>query len=189
MKTFDTSLLVLETTNLTSGLMAHEAIAHDTSEVHFVEASVSGEGRYVILATGPEASLEKALKTVHAQLDGESAIVDQELIEKPARSLFESALALTQQRLEESLLVVETETACACFAVVQALIDHHGLKPIEVRIRRSGRGAHAYLTGPAVACGPAAEEARTLLRKALRKGEVAWFEKPSPALKAQFDFV
>lgn len=189
MKSFDTSLLVLETAKLTNGLVAHETIAHESKDIRILEASVVGEGRFVILATGTVPELEAAAKAVRAKLDPEEGTLDQELIEKPSRSLFECALALTQQRIEESLVVIETETVSACFAIVQTLIDNHGLKPIELRIRRSGRGAHGYLTGSTAACGPAAEEARTRLRSAFRIGAVEWFEQPSAALRAQFDFV
>lgn len=189
MKSFDTSLLVLESTSLTSGLVAHEAIATAAKDVRILEATVVGEDRYLVLATGTFASLEAALEAVHAKLDPESSLVDQELIEKPSQSLFESALSLIQQRLEESLVVVETETCSGCFALVQRLIDDHGMKPIELRIRRSGKGAHAFLTGPAKGIGPAIVDARSRLKNASRKGHVEGFEDPSQALKSQFDFV
>ncbi|MES2962629.1 MAG: hypothetical protein V4760_01985 [Bdellovibrionota bacterium] len=188
MKSFDSTLLVFEAASTTTGFVAHEEIA-SVAGVRILDASQTGDGRFVILASGPAESLETGVDAIHAKLDPDSAIVDQEILEKIAPVVLESAFSLLQQRLEESLVVVETETVSGCFAVVHALVTHHGLKPIELRIRRSSQGAHAYLTGSATACGPAAEEARTLLKVAMRKGSVEWFEKPSAALKSRFDFV
>ncbi|MEK7356374.1 MAG: hypothetical protein AAB250_07985 [Bdellovibrionota bacterium] len=188
MKSFDTSLLVFEAKSLPAGLVAHEEIA-TFGDVRILEASVCGGGRFVILATGPSVALEAGLKAVHAKLDPETAIVDQEVLDDVDRSVFDAIHSLTQQRLEQSLVAVETETASGAIAIARHLVKHHSLKPIAIKIRRSSSGAHAYLTGSAEACGPAAEEARTLLRAASRTGSVEWFEKPSQALKSLFDFV
>lgn len=187
MKTFDTSLMILETATLNTGLVAHEEIAR-FGDVKILEASTIGEGRFMILASGPEVALEAGLKAAREKLVG-TQVVDQELIANVDRSILESIHSLSQQRLDGALVSIETETVAGAISLAQALVRHHGLAPIEVKIRRSGKGAHVYLTGAEQACLLAAEETRALMKKNERSGSVECFEKPSAALRSLFDFV
>ena len=185
MEIFDNSLLVIETASLTAGWLAHEAVA-SVPDIKILDASPIAESRFLILASGEKAALETAFKTFHAAIETD-AIIDQEILKNIGRPLIEASFALGQERLAESLVIVETETVSGLYEVAQLLVSIHALKPIELRIHRTSKGAHGYFTGDAKSCGPAAADAQTRLRSSLRKGAIECIEAPSTQLRALFE--
>jgi microcompartment protein CcmL/EutN len=166
-------LLVLETPSISAGFK----ILNSLSNVKLLDAEPVGGGRFLILARGAHADLRSHSKDAF----------DVEVIESIDQSVLDAVFSLAPNSLEESLVVAETETAVAMFALAQTFAKHHGLRAIEIKIRKTGMGgAYAYFTGSRHACETAAADARTHLNAKMRKGSVDVFDQPNEHIQSLF---
>ena len=162
--------------------------------VEILEASPIGARRFLILALGQETSLKQQVQELKTSFEGhalssESKMIDQAFIDQVDSSVIESAFSLTQVNLEESLVALECATVSGLLSVAHVLTRDHGLKVIETRITRSGLGGgFALFTGTSEACAPAAEDARTHLKNAMREGTVEVIEAPTETFRSYFNF-
>jgi microcompartment protein CcmL/EutN len=166
-------LLVCEAPSITAGFKILNSLAN----VKLLDALPVGGGHFLILARGSQADLRSFSKDAF----------DVEIVDAIEQSILDAAFSLASNALAESLVVAETETVPAMFALAQTLVKRHGLHAIEIKIRKTGLGgAYAYFTGPREACEAAATEARAHLEAKLRKGSVEVFDRPSEQIKSLF---
>lgn len=166
-------LLVFEAPSITAGFKILNSLAN----VKLLDAEPVGGGRFLILARGSKNDLRSFSKDAF----------DVEIVEAIEASVLDAVFSLAPNALAESLIVAETETAAAMFALAQTLVKTHGLRAIEIKIRKTGLGgAYAYFTGPREACETAAAEARAHLEAKLRKGSVEVFDRPNEQIKSLF---
>jgi microcompartment protein CcmL/EutN len=189
MKTFDSDLLIVETSDAPSGYVALDILCREES-IRILEASVAGAGHFVILAQGAKVKLREAAAVVHTRFDGShpERLVDSEVITGPSQDLLDSVYALNEVHLEETLVVVSCETVSALMSVAAEAIQAADLKLIETRIYRSGRcGGLALITGSSPACIRLAEEARARLKSAQRKSVIEVIDKPTANFRTFFN--
>lgn len=173
-------LLVLEASSIVSGFRILNALP-ETHPVRLLDAEPIGANRFLILLKGASRDLADVVKIA------KDDVVDHELIEDIQQTVLDATYSLTVVNLEESLLILETETAGSLLSLAQILVTQHKLKPIEIRIRKSGTGgAYGYFTGTAEACAPAAEDCRTRLRNAMREGAVEVLSSLNPHVRSLF---
>lgn len=187
MQKLDSSLLCMEIISIAHGYRALNAATSD-GRARVLEASPVGSG-FLILMSGSERDLRGSLERVRALFDGASPglLVDAELISSVADGVKESLFALSETRIGETLVVVETETVSGCLHLAQALVGEHGLLPIEVRIQRSSSGgAYGFFTGTGALAGPAVVDARAKLEASVRTGRAELIESPTPVLRSYF---
>lgn len=192
MKKVDSSLLCLELGSIAAGYLSLNAATQGAglaSPLRILEATPIG-ARFLILALGAEAELRAALDRVRALFDEKepSIVIDAEIISEVDQRVNDALYALSQALLGESLVVVETANVSGILAVAQAMVEGHGLEPIEIRIQRSSTGgAYGFFTGSKEASAPAASDARARLTAAVRKGRVEVIDNPSSTFRSFFD--
>jgi hypothetical protein len=188
MKTFDTSILAVQTSTLTSGYRVLNALTK--FEMHILDSSICGAGHFFILLAGKEKNLKSALAALpESEGFANSDIIERELIVQVHRNVLESVFSLSAQKLGQSMLMIETETIPVCLALANACASKHGLRAVETRIRRSAPGgAHTILTGSKEDVVLAAQECRVRLQHDMRNGKVEVIEEPTPELRSLFEF-
>jgi hypothetical protein len=145
--------------------------------VKLLDAEPIGGGRFLILIRGSAKDLH-----LHAK-----DAADFELIENIDQEVLDAVYSLAPTKITESLVVAETETAAAMFSLAQTLVAQHRLRPLEIRIRKSGPGgAYAYFTGTRLTCATAAEDARTHLNQKMRKGTIEVIDQPTALVRRLF---
>ncbi len=173
-------LLVLEASSIIAGYRILNSLP-PTHPVRVLDAEPIGGGRFLILLKGGGRDLADLAKM---NMD---SVTDHELIMGIDQNVLDAAYSLASVKMSEALLIVETETASAFFSLAQMLTTQHGLKPIEIRIRKSGlSGAYGYFTGTSLQCAPAAEDCRTRLKKSMREGDIEVFDQPNAAVQNLF---
>lgn len=166
-------LLVLEAQSITAGFK----ILNSLGDAKILDAEPVGGGRFLILAQGAQSELRAYAKDAF----------DVEVIEGVDQTILDALFSLAPNALDESLVVAETETASAMLALAQTLVKQHGLRAIEIKLRKTGTGGgYAYFTGARAACEAAALDARTHLNAKLRKGSVEVIAQPNEHVKALF---
>lgn len=183
------SLMCLEFASVAAGYSALGALTKDES-LRILDASPGGKGRFVVIVMGAPQALAEGHERAKAALEGAAIelLVDHVIFESFDSRALEAVFSLAQAELGEALVVVETETVSGLLALTQRLVSNHELVPIDVRIdRASAGGGHAFFTGPSLKVGPAAEDARTLLRGALRQGKVEIVDQPSKTFRLHFN--
>jgi hypothetical protein len=178
---FEEAFLTLEIRSIARGYKAMNSISAEGKVSRILDASPAGD-RFLILATGQEEKLKASVQDVRLWLERESVdlVVDWEVLPMVHRSVYDAAFSLAQTPFEESLLVVECSTVSGCFAVAQDIVAGFGLRPIELKIRRtSAGGAYVLFTGKSTECALAAEHARKKLEHAVRQGRVELVDQPS----------
>jgi hypothetical protein len=188
-KSLSTSLLVLEVSSIALGYAALAVLAAH-ADVRILDASPSGLGRFIILAQGELEILRDQLQKTRGKIDGTDAelVIDHELIEGADPEVLKALFSLAQNELEESLLVIETDTVAGLLSVSQILTQIHGLKPIDIKIQRGGNGGgYGFFTSSTAKVAPAAEDARTHLKSAMRKGHVETIENPVAGFRRFFN--
>ncbi len=170
-------LLVLEATSVAAGFRILNSLPADRS-LRLLDAEPTGGGHFLILLRGLTSSLS-ALAKLNRDL-----LIDHELIENIHQDVLDATYSLAAPKLEESLIVLETETATAILSLAQTLTVEHSLKPIEIRVRKSGAaGAYAYFTGSTEQCALATEDARTRLKRTMRKGAAEFLNSPNQIVR------
>jgi len=159
------------------------------SPLRVLEATPVG-ARFLVLALGAESDLREALARARSLFDEKepSIVIDAEVINDFDQRVNDALYALSQAPLGESLAVVETASVSGILHVGQAMVEGHGLEPIEIRIQRSSTGgAYGFFTGSRDACAAAAEDARAKLNAAVRKGRIEVIDNPSTTFRSFFD--
>ena len=166
-------LLALEAPSITAGFK----ILNTLTNVKLLDAEPVGAGRFLILARGTSSELRTFSKDVF----------DAEIIEAIDQRVLDAVFSLAPNSLDEALVVAETETTPAMFGLAQLLVTRHGLRAIEIKIRKSGLGGcYGYFTGSRTACESAASDARTDLTSKMRKGAVEVFDRPNEHVRSLF---
>ena len=176
----ENDLLVLEASSVVNGYRMLDALP-STHPVSVLDAEPTGGGRFLILLRGHSRDLN------HIGKIAKDLGVDHELIEKIDQSVLDAVYSLAPSTIDESLIVIETETVGSMLLLSNTLATQHKVRAIEIRIRKSGTaGAFGYFTGPKKKCAPAAEDCRTRLRNSIREGDVEVFEEPNEAVRTLF---
>lgn len=189
METLSGDLLVFEAPSLVTGFRALSMI--EKQDVQVVDASPSGGGRFLILLKGKKQDLhdlQKAMRDAVVDEVGYDEPVDHELIEKANGAILEAAYSLLPQKLNGSLIVIETDSVSAMFAAGQVFVENQKLTPLEIKIRKTGgKGAYGFFTGPAEICAVAAEDVRTRFKNAVREAKILVFDNPNDAIRSMFE--
>ena len=162
--------------------------------ISILEASPAGGGSFWILVSGKKSSSDDLQAIVKTSLDGigdqaKAHVLDHETIETSDHSLLEALYSLSAQKLEESLLMIESDSISAVLAAVQFAVRQRPLKMIEIKISRGSRsGGHAFLTGSRSACELGGEAARTKLKTRMSRGFVEVIGAPNEVFRQQFNF-
>ena len=182
-----TALLCLEVKSITIGYRVLQKITGIES-LRVLEAAPAGD-RFMILAIGPQADLELAHATARESLDSveKEQWIDAEILKECEPSLVQAIYHLPQVPARESLIIADCATVSGLLAVAQSLVHGKDIAVIEIKIKRSGSGAYAFFTGPTDVCGPAAEEARTKLKRAIRVGSIEVVESMTPKFREFFN--
>ena len=174
----ENDLLVLEASSIVSGYRILNALP---STISVLDAEPTGGGRFLILLRGESAELHNIEKIA------KDFGVGHELIAKIEQPVLDAVYSLASSALDESLIIIETETVGAMLSLAQTLATQHHVRAVEIRIRKSGSsGAYGYFTGTKKNCAPAAEDCRTRLKKSLREGDVEIFEEPNASIRSLF---
>lgn len=182
------SLAVFEIGSVALGYQALAAAARRAG-VTIVEATPVRADRFLILLQGPAAELKSAQTDVRKLCETFSAdlLADVELIDAPDARLLPALFSLAQIEMKESLVVIECDSVAGLISVSQAMLKR-GLEVIELK---GGRGAFGvgfgFFTGPAADTAPAAEDARTRLKQAVRNGRVEVIDSAPENFRAFFN--
>ncbi|RYZ70753.1 MAG: hypothetical protein EOP05_12860 [Proteobacteria bacterium] len=189
METLSGDLLIFEAPSVVTGFRALASI--EKPDVQVIDASPSGAGRFLILLKGSSAALheiQKAMRDAVVDEVGYDEPVDHELIENANGALLEAAYSLLPQKLNGSLVVIETDSVSAMFAAGQIFVEHQKLTPLEIKIRKTGgKGAYGFFTGPAELCALAAQDVRTRFKDAVREAKILVFDEPNEAIRSMFE--
>ena len=162
--------------------------------ISILEASLAGGGIFWILASSPNPRLDDFQAIVKTSLEGigdqsKAQVVDHETIETSDQNLLEALYSLSAQKLEESLLIIESDSLSAVLAAVHFATKQHQLTTIEIKVSRGSRsGGHAFLTGSQLECELARETACTKLTTRMSRGFVEVIDAPNEAFRQQFNF-
>lgn len=189
MKNLDSALLCLEIDSIALGYRALNILCDAAKdELRVIDASPIGE-RFLILALADEKVLKDSLARARTDIEAThtASVLDAEVFTSASSEILEAMFSLQQTPLEESLVVAECESVSGCLATALTLVEGHGLKPIEIKIHRSNaKGAYAFFTGNEQACLPAAEDAKTRLKNALREGTIEVIAQPTKTFRGFF---
>jgi microcompartment protein CcmL/EutN len=167
-------LLILEAQSITAGFKILNAL----TSAQILDAEPVGGGHFLILARGSHKELRTHTK----------GAVDAEVVEHIDQGVLDAVFSLASNALDESLVIAETETAAAMFSLAQTLVKDHGLRAVEIKIRKTGAaGSYGYFTGARNACETAAADARTHLSAKMRKGSVEVIARPNEHVKSLFN--
>jgi hypothetical protein len=189
-------LLVLEISSISAGYQALKILT-DLEDVQVIEASPAGARHFFILAGGARKVLDQAVRSIQARFpissdlhgpNATSPISDLELLESADQQLLDSLYTLSNEKLGGALVVVECETLSGLFTVAQSLIAIEKLRPLEIKIHRSGGGGgYGFFTGVSDACSAGSERIRNLLAKKERLGRVEFIDRPSEKFRRYFN--
>jgi len=168
-------LLILEAPSITAGFKILNALP----KVKLLDAEPVGGSRYLVVVQGAISDLAPFAKEM-------KVADDFELIESFDQGVLDAIYSLAPNKLNGSLVLVETESAVAMYAIAHLVVKHHGLRAIEIKIRKSSSGAYAYFTGEIRACQSAAADVMSHLASKSRKGTVEVFDRPSEHIRSLF---
>ena len=160
-------------------------------EIEIVEASVVGGARFQIFLRGSEAAVAEAVHAAQkSALAGgvDATSFESEVLTPEPPGLFAAMYSLAEQRLDESLIVCEAPSMSALFAAAGVLLATGQLRAIEIKaLRGATAGALGFFTGPASACGLAAEGARARWKASGRSGRIECLDAPSEKFREYFN--
>ncbi len=162
--------------------------------ISILEASPAGGGIFWILLTIQNLNLAELQEILKTSLDGvgenvKARVLDHEIIENSDQNLLEALYSLSAQKLEVSLLVIESDSMSAVFGAVHSATKQRRLKMIEIKVSRGSRpGGHAFLTGSRSECELGGEAARTKLKTRMSRGFVEVIDSPNEVFRQQFNF-
>lgn len=185
MSALSSSIACLELRSLARGYQILNMITQNES-LKVIEASAVDAQKFLILVSGEQATLAKALDEIARRAHG--AILDFEFLATPHASLLPSIYSLMQGEVAESVLVVETESASRILNCAQMLLNEHELTLLEIKIGRGLRGQGlAFFTGTRdnVVNGKTAVQA--VLKGMNRVGIAEAIEEPTKNFKAYFN--
>lgn len=162
--------------------------------ISILEASPAGGGTFWILVSGKKSNFENLHVIVKASLDGigdqaSAHVLDHETIETSGQDLLEALYSLSSQRLEESLLIIESDSMSAVLAAAHFATTQYLLKMIEIKVSRGSRsGGHAFLTGSRSECESGGAAVRTKLMNRMSRGFVEVIDAPNEVFRQQFNF-
>ena len=157
---------------------------------YILEAAPVGGGVFMILVEGGESDLRSSIQTLRSSLEngGLISIVDSEVIEGAASEVLASAYSLAQQKLQESLVVVECQTISGLLSSLREMEMDHGLCLIETKIYRSGQaGGYGFATGPSLACASAVVDIRARLQNSMQQGTLEVIDQPVANFRSYFN--
>jgi hypothetical protein len=181
------ALLSLELKSISVGYRCLQKMT-TVESLRVLEASPCGD-RFFILVAGPHQDLETALTAARESLDSteRDLWLDAELIKDCESSVAEAVYHLPQVVTEEVLLIAECGSISGLLATAQSLVHAHEIEVIEIKIKRAGGGAYGFFTGAKSVCAPAAEEARTKLKRAIRTGHIEVIEEMTTKFRGHFN--
>lgn len=188
MASADTALASFEIDSITLGYRALSLATADL-KIRVLEAAAVREARFLLLIEGPVDTVINASGDIRRLCEtfADDSLADFEIIENPHPRLLPALYSLEQTDMAESLIVMETDSVSGLLSVSQALLVR-GLEAIELK---GGRGAFGggvgFFTGPAMITAPAAEDARTRLKQAVRSGRVEVIDDASPTFREFFN--
>lgn len=176
MPAMGTDLLVLEAPSITAGFRFLNSLAN----VKLVDAEPIGGAKFLILAQGPAATLKAAAASAKGS--------DFEIIEAVSQDVLDAVYSLAPNKLDESLLILESTSATALIAIAQILVKHHELRAVEIKIRKTGAGGgYAYFTGAREKCETAAIAGRAWLTTKMRDGSIEVLDQPTDLTRSLFE--
>jgi hypothetical protein len=188
-KKLDSALGCFEVSNLTLGYKVLDAITRE-NHLRILEASAVSSQAFLILI---EASAEKLKMVDHriaevVSVYGKEGLRDCEILPKVSQHLLPAYYSLLQQKLEESLLVLETETISGALFLANHLLEKDRLKIIELKVMRGSQGkCLAFFTGSREACDAGDQDIAALLKRTVRAGTVEVIHDPKPAFREFFN--
>jgi hypothetical protein len=187
MNTESPSLLSIELKSIAIGYRALQKVT-TFETIRVLEASPCGD-RFLILAIGPTTELELAQTSVRESLDSTERDhwLDAELIKDCEPTVLQAIYHLPQTQAAESLLVAECGSISGLLATAQSLVHGHEIEVIEIKVKRAGGGAYGFFTGRKDVCAPAAEEARTKMKRAMREGQVEVIDELTANFREHFN--
>ncbi len=111
------------------------------------------------------------------------------LIEEAHSEILPALISLSQNPIEESFVVFETESLCAILTALQAALKTHTLKICDLKLfRQSGGMNHLFLTGSTQNCTKASAALKQLLLANYLVGHVELIATPVDKLRELFGF-
>ncbi len=184
-----TALGSFEIENLALGYQIFAKITQ-TLPLEVLEATIISAKRYLILVNGSLADLKLAYEKIQDSVDGfgPAAVLDHEIIECPHTDLLPAYYSLAQEEMQESLIVIQTDSVSSLLSVGDFLLRSHSLKIIEMKILKgSGDAAIGFFTGSQSECLVAGEEVRSKLKSTMRAGRVEVIEEASESFRRYFN--
>ncbi len=182
------SLGVFDVGSIALGYQALGAVTQDAT-LQVLEASIVAPDRFLILLQG---RIEK-IRAAQAELGrvcethSRDGLIDHEIVTDPATNLLSAFYSLSQQQLQEALLVVETDSVAGLVASAQTLLANHELSVLELKGTRGMQGKGlGFFTGASKKVFPAAEDIRHRLKAAVRQGRVEVIANPSSTFREFF---
>ncbi len=182
------SLGVFEVGSIALGYQALAAVTKDAA-IQVLEASTVAPNRFLILLHAPHENIKAAENELRHSCEAprKDGLVDHEVVASVHADLLPAFYSLSQQQLQDALVVVETDSVSGLVASAQTLLTSHSLTVIELKGTRGlqGKGI-GFFTGPAAKVFPAAEDIRHRLKAAIRQGYVEVIANPSPSFRTFF---
>jgi microcompartment protein CcmL/EutN len=148
----DKSLFILETKTIVSGYRALD-VATRQQGVRVLEASPCGGGKFLLIAKGSAQVLASCRLAILTDLMPSGEVVDSEIVSLASEEIEKAFYSLQQQPLEESLLVIESNTLAGLLYFADEFVGRLGLMPIEIKVQRSSIGsAYGFFTGSSDQC-------------------------------------
>ena len=160
-------------------------------KVEILEASIVGGARFMALLRGDARAIGDALKAAQklalADSDGVAPTWESFALDHEPAGLLDAIYSLSDQALDESLVVCEASSMSAMLSAAPAFLGDAALRALEVKSLRGGTaGALGFFTGPSAACGLAAEGARLRMKASGFRGRVETIDRPGAAFRAHF---
>src|SRR5690606_3352863 len=120
MQTVDTAMVVFELGSIALGYQALATATRQKSS-RVIEASPVKASRFLILLEGPADDLKTATAEVRRLCEtfSNDLLVDVELLESADPRLLPALMSLAQVEMQESLIVVETDSVAGLIALAQ----------------------------------------------------------------------
>ena len=125
------SLLGLEVFGIGRGYQVLNEICEQEKEIQVVEASPQPNGKFLIIITGKPQDLFKIKKVISLKEDDQDFF-----LEEPCDDLLPSLYALNEIKVQESLIVVETDSTLNSLEIADTL-QERGCQLIEIKSLRS----------------------------------------------------
>lgn len=136
------SLLALEIDGIGKGYQIFNQICEEQKNIEIVEASPQSNGKFLLIITGKPQDLFKIKKTLSLSEK------DQEFfLEEPCDDLLTSLYALNEIEIQESIIIVETDSTLKSLEIADTL-QERGCQLIEIKsLRSQGQLSFIIATG------------------------------------------